>query len=217
MRPNPGPGTGPSSFLGRKHWQKPDHVIQYPAPGPPWQDHRRSDGKVLPFVDPKPKRTSGARAVHLPASVRWIGIPPWVWIPGGTHRALRWVGISGWGTASRTRERLSLFWERSAAKRSVPAVRRRRDQLPSLDGCPAAGVVSSGSLNGAQREKDLNTPTRWTGPGTRDLTPRQSGPRCLRRATSNPQRQHSLLGRPFQRANHPSGHTRATGTVPPGF
>ena len=32
MRPNPGPGTGPSSFLGKKHWQKPDHVIQYPAP-----------------------------------------------------------------------------------------------------------------------------------------------------------------------------------------
>ena len=75
MRPNPGPGTGPSSFLGRKHWQKPDHVIQYPAPGRPWQGHRRSDGKVLPFVDPKPKRTSGARAVHLLASVRWAGIP----------------------------------------------------------------------------------------------------------------------------------------------
>ncbi len=32
MRPFPGPGTGPSSFLGRNHWQKPDHVIQYPAP-----------------------------------------------------------------------------------------------------------------------------------------------------------------------------------------
>ena len=79
------------------------------------------------------------------------------------------IEVSGWGAASRTRRRLSLTWERSAAKRSVPAVRRRRDQLPSLDGCPAAGVVSSGSLNGAQREKDLNTPTRWTGPGTRDL------------------------------------------------
>ena len=32
MRLNPGPGTGPSSFLGKKHWQKPDHVFQYPAP-----------------------------------------------------------------------------------------------------------------------------------------------------------------------------------------
>ena len=33
MRPVPGLGTGPASFLGRKHWQKPDHVFQYPAPG----------------------------------------------------------------------------------------------------------------------------------------------------------------------------------------
>ena len=31
MRPIPGPGTGPSSFLGRKDWQKPEYAIQYPA------------------------------------------------------------------------------------------------------------------------------------------------------------------------------------------
>ena len=30
-RPIPGPGTGPSSFLGRKHWQKPEYIIQYSA------------------------------------------------------------------------------------------------------------------------------------------------------------------------------------------
>ena len=31
MRPDPGPGTGPSSFLGKNHWQKPEYIIQYPA------------------------------------------------------------------------------------------------------------------------------------------------------------------------------------------
>ena len=31
--------------------------------------------QVLPFVDPKPKRTSGARAVHLLGAVIEIGVP----------------------------------------------------------------------------------------------------------------------------------------------
>ena len=68
--------------------------------------------------------------------------------------------------------------EQSAAKRSVPdAWQRRRStsatwqtsderssQFQASDGCPATGGISSEPLNGARREKDLNTPPPdWTG------------------------------------------------------
>ena len=47
MRPVPGPGTGPSSFLGKKHWKKPDYAFQYPSPGGLAQGSCRHSAKVL--------------------------------------------------------------------------------------------------------------------------------------------------------------------------
>ncbi len=74
MRPNPGPGTGPSSFLGRKHWQKPDNAIQYPALRTLAQEfcipRDRSARKVFSFVQEKSKRLAGSRVYRLPLPVR---------------------------------------------------------------------------------------------------------------------------------------------------
>ena len=104
---------------------------------------------------------------------------------------------SGWGVARETRERLSLGGEDQA--RNAPGPRRRWQERST----PITGRVPSDRrdqprpLNGVQRAKDLNTPTRWTGPGTEGyINSVGSGPCCLRRATSNPQRQHSLVGDP---------------------
>ena len=75
---------------------------------------------------------------------------------------------------------------------------------------PTGRLVSSG-----RRAYHSN---RWTRPetkGQRQL--RRLCPRCLlRRARSNPLRQHSLVG-DRGRANHPRGHARATGIAHPGF
>ena len=55
---------------------------------------------------------------------------------------------------------------------------------------------NSNRRTGVQREKDLSqTSTAGRGPRTRDQgQPRRIGPCCLRRASSNPQRQHSFVG-----------------------
>ena len=125
-------------------------------------------------------------------------------MPGEAHRALQWVGVP------------------AGAPRAVPGnasawVRTERDQAPRSRG-PAPGAINPSRQTGAQQPEELRqTPTRRAGPGTKGfINSVWSGPRCLRRATSNPQRQHSLAGT-FRRANHPYGQTRATGIVPPGF
>lgn len=47
MRPNPGPGRGPASFLGENHGQKPEYIIQCPPPETPAQViQRHHDGIV---------------------------------------------------------------------------------------------------------------------------------------------------------------------------
>ena len=61
MRPIPGSGTGPSSFLGRKHWKKPDNAFSI--------RHRRGLDKTTSVPSPKvaqnSKCSSGAGVVHL--------------------------------------------------------------------------------------------------------------------------------------------------------
>ena len=58
-----------------------------------------------------------------------------------------------------------------------------RDQLPIAELCPAGEGLRHPYHRIAQREKDLNTPTRWTEPGTESYVKSAwSGPRCLRRA-----------------------------------
>ena len=66
MRPIPGPRTGPSSFLGKKPWKKPDYAFQYQAPGGLAQgsclQHSQSARQVLPFL------TKNLSAVTAPGS-----------------------------------------------------------------------------------------------------------------------------------------------------
>ena len=92
MRPIPGPETGPSSFLGKKHWKKPDYAFQYPSPGTLAQGsclhHSQSARQVLPCFDLNSKRSSGAGVVHLLDSVRGAGVPPRVEVPSEARRAL---------------------------------------------------------------------------------------------------------------------------------
>ena len=47
MRPVLGPGTGPSSFLGRKDWKKPEYIIQYPAPAALAQEAWRHSAQIV--------------------------------------------------------------------------------------------------------------------------------------------------------------------------
>ena len=84
---------------------------------------------------------------------------------------------------------------------------------------PAGEAINSNDRTGARREKDLRqTPTAGRGPRTKDLRQTSSfRPCCLRRATSNPAAAAIPSWETFQRANHPSGRTRATGIAPPGF
>ena len=56
------------------------------------------------------------------------------------------VGIvSGWGAASRTRERLSLGENEAPLNAPSPPSGGRSDQLPAPDVCPAAGGIGSGN------------------------------------------------------------------------
>ena len=89
------------------------------------------------------------------------------WVPGETHRALQVGWDSGWGAASRTHERLSRGENTAGSVAASPSSSCRSDQLPSPDGCPAAGGVSSEPLNGARRKRDLNTPTAGQDRGRR--------------------------------------------------
>ena len=148
---------------------------------------------------------------------------PWLGIP-----RLGWVQLE---CRDRNRQHLSLIgaggvWPRlvptpGGGKDQFPASGRvpssRRDQPRTAERRPAGEGLEHPYHRTAHREEDLNTPTRWTGPGTESCVKSAwSGPRCLRRATSNPQRQHSLLGT-LGRANHPYGLPGQQGIVPPGF
>ena len=92
-------------------------------------------------------------------------------------------------------------------KRSTPTGRLvpngRSDQPRPSGGCPAEEAISSNRQTGVQREKGLSLqPPDWTEDEGLDQL-RRLCPRCLlRRARSNPLRQHSLVGN-RGRANHP--------------
>ncbi len=47
MRPNPGPGTGPASFLSKNYWQKPEYIIQYPPLETPAQVVQRHHARIV--------------------------------------------------------------------------------------------------------------------------------------------------------------------------
>ena len=113
--------------------------------------------------------------------------------------AVRSVGWgSGRGAESRSRQRLSLGENEAGSDASSPspteeainsnrrtgARRLERSNSDAPGGCPTAEGPTSNS-------------NRRTGPGTKGfINSAWSGPRYLRRATSNPQRQHSLVGDP---------------------
>ena len=194
-------------------------IVCAPAAG-----RRLRSGSAAPLVITGWVRASGTLYCCCTATSALM-IRRWVW------DSEPWQG-SGRGVASKTRRRLGLTRElrRLVTPRARCPVAERISSQPA-DGCAAAGGISSEPLNGARRErdlntptrwtarreKDLNTPTRWTGPGTESCVKSAwPGPRCLRRATSNPQRQRSLLGT-FGRANHPYGQPGQQGIVPPGF
>ena len=112
---------------------------------------------------------------------------------------------SGWGTASDACRRLSLGEDEAGSSAPFPWSGVRSDQPKPPGQCPAAGGATSNS-------------NRRAGPVTKGyINSVWSVPRCLRRATSTPQRQHSLLGDPRESESGPSGPTRGTGIVPPGF
>ena len=131
-------------------------------------------------------------------SALWVGIPSlglgclvkrrhalrWVLVPAGAPRAEA-INASAW--VVRTRH----------GTRQVPVARWQERSTPITGRVPSDRRDQPRPPNGVQRVKDLNTPTRWTGPGTEGyINSAWSGPRCLQRATSNPQRQHSLVGDP---------------------
>ena len=87
---------------------------------------------------------------------------------------------------------------------------------------PPDGCLTTGAVNfeppGCPTAEGLkhSNPLDWTGnEGLHQL--RQSGPRCLRRATSNPQRQHSLVGDPSRERIRSVRSYPGTGIVPPIF
>ena len=86
--------------------------------------------------------------------------------PGETLRCASTGRDSGWGAAGETRRRLSLDENGAGSVAPSPPTADRSDQLPSRTGVQQSEGISSEPLNGARREKDLNTPT--------------IGPRCLR-------------------------------------
>ena len=84
---------------------------------------------------------------------------------------------------------------------------------------PAGEAFNSNSPDGARREKDLRqTPTAGRGPRTKDLRQTPSfRPVLLAESYVKSAAAAVPSWETFQRANHPSGRTRATGIAPPGF
>ena len=76
MRPIPGPGTGPSSFLGRKDWQKPEYIIQYPVPAAlaqgVWRHSAQTVHKNLSTA-PGPAPATGRIRLFGPGPRRGLG------------------------------------------------------------------------------------------------------------------------------------------------
>ena len=84
-------------------------------------------------------------------------------------RAARLVGmVSGWGAARETRERLSLGGNEAPLNAPSPPPNDRSDQLQSTDGVSSRRRDQPRQLNGARREKDLNTPAAGLPQGRRD-------------------------------------------------
>ena len=107
------------------------------------------------------------------------------WVPAGAPRGEP-ANASAW---VRTKRDQSLRPQGPTAEainlsRRTGARRPERSNSDAPDGCPTAEGPTSNS-------------NRRTGPGTESYVKSVgSGPCCLRRATSNPQRQHSLVGDP---------------------
>ena len=93
------------------------------------------------------------------------------------------------------------------------------DQPQPPDQCPAGEAINSNHRTGAQREKDLRqTPTAGRGPRTKDLRQTPSfRPVLLAESYVKSAAAAIPSWETFQRANHPSSQTRATGIAPPGF
>ena len=117
------------------------------------------------------------------------------WVPGEARRALRVVGVPA-GAPPAVPVNASA---RAGTVRDQP----RRTRCPttgavnseSPDRCPATGGISPGPLNGRPAAGGLKHSDRRAGPETESCVESAwSGPRCLRRATSNPQRQHPSWG-----------------------
>ena len=85
--------------------------------------------------------------------------------------------------------------------------------------CPAGEAINSNHRTGARREKDLRqTPTAGRGPRTKDLRQTSSfRPVLLAESYVKSAAAAVPSWETFQRANHPSSQTRATGIAPPGF
>ena len=132
------------------------------------------------------------------------------------YRAVGWDSSRG-AASSATNASARAGTQRDQPPRPrCPATRAVNSNSP--DECPATGRISSQPLNGRPAAGGAaSNSNRRTGPGTESCVKSAwSGPRCLRRATSDPQRQHSLLGT-FGRANHPYGQPGQQGIVPPEF
>ena len=84
---------------------------------------------------------------------------------------------------------------------------------------PAGEAINSNHRTGARREKDLRqTPTAGHGPRTKDLRQTSSfRPVLLAESYVKSTAAAFPSWATFQRANHPSSQTRATGIAPPGF
>ena len=84
---------------------------------------------------------------------------------------------------------------------------------------PAGEAINSNYRTGARREKDLRqTPTDGRGPRTKDLRQTSSfRPVLLAESYVKSAAAAIPSWETFQRANHPSSQTRATGIAPPGF
>ena len=84
---------------------------------------------------------------------------------------------------------------------------------------PAGEAINFSRQTGVQREKDLRqTPTAGRGPRTKDLRQTPSfRPVLLAESYVKSAAAAVPSWETFQRANHPSGQTRATGIAPPGF
>ena len=134
------------------------------------------------------------------------------------RRAPRWVEGPGRGAVSSARQRLGQGGNEAGPTGPSPPPSEWSGQLQPagrVPSDPGDQPRTAERAPGSRRTCAKLQPPDWTGDG--DLGQiRQSGPRCLRRARSNPRRQPSLLGT-FGRANHPYGQPGQQGIVPPGF